>query len=421
MNVIILFFCSTLLWANLPTKHEQFQRSLDIVIENSTRPDVMKGMVVASPSKISPNYYYDWVRDTALTMRSLIDYFEKTKDSKIREMIFNWVQAEIYRQNIPTLTGLGEPKFNVDGSGFSGPWGRPQNDGPALRALSLIKFARILLKEGDQDYVLQFLYHGVLPADSVIKKDLEYVAHHWNEQSFDLWEEEKGLHFYTLMAQHVALQEGALLAKELGDLGAARFYDQESRLIGHFVKSNFNDSIIGLKVSIHRSAVLGYKNSLIDIAPLLALLHTSPYQKLYHLDDEFILKYLDTLKREFSSIYPINKTKSVRGLGLGRYPEDRYDGYETSGEGNPWFLSTIALAEYYCLMVDETKNKRSYALKKLHEDIEAQFERVIYHSDKQGHLSEQFNKTNGFMQGALNLTWSHNSFMTAYMRCGFLN
>ncbi len=397
MNLIILLFCSTLLWANIPTKHEQFQRSLDIVISNSTRPDVMKGMIVASPSKSSPNYYYDWVRDTALTMRSLIDYYEKTKDSNIKQMIFNWVQAEIYRQNIPTLTGLGEPKFNVDGSGFSGPWGRPQNDGPALRALSLIKFSRILLTEGDQDYVIKFLYHGVLPADSVIKKDLEYVAHHWKDQSFDLWEEEKGLHFYTLIAQHVALQEGSLLAKELGDLGASHFYDHESKLIGRFIKLNFNDSSIGIKASIDRSAVLGYKNSLIDIAPLLALLHTSPYQRLYKLNDEFILKYIDTLKREFLYVFPINKVKSVPGIGLGRYPEDRYDGYETSGEGNPWFLSTIALAEYYCLMEKEKKKKTSHELKNLSQMIEAQFDRVIFHSDKQGHLSEQFNKSNGFM------------------------
>jgi glucoamylase len=50
--------------------------------------------------------------------------------------------------------------------------------------------------------------------------------------------------------------------------------------------------------------------------------------------------------------------------------------------------------------------------------IEAQFDRVLFHSDRKGHLSEQFNKSSGFMQGARDLTWSHNSFMTAYMRCG---
>lgn len=34
--------------------------------------------------------------------------------------------------------GLGEPKFMIDGSAFTGPWGRPQRDGPALRAIALM-------------------------------------------------------------------------------------------------------------------------------------------------------------------------------------------------------------------------------------------------------------------------------------------
>jgi GH15 family glucan-1,4-alpha-glucosidase len=35
-------------------------------------------------------------------------------------------------------------------------------------------------------------------------------------------------------------------------------------------------------------------------------------------------------------------------------------------------------------------------------------------------MSEQFNQNNGIMQGAVDLTWSHNAFMTAMMRCNFL-
>jgi glucoamylase len=200
MKFLLLILMPTFVFA-MPTKDAQFRTSFNMVISNSTRPDVKPGMVVASPSKRDPNYYFDWVRDTALTMRSLIDYYELKKDQKVKKLIFTWIDAEAYRQNLPTLSGLGEPKYNIDGSGFTGPWGRPQNDGPALRALAMVKFARMLLAEGNHDYVLKKLYHGVLPADSVIKKDLEYTAHHWREHSFDLWEEEKSMHFYTLLSQ----------------------------------------------------------------------------------------------------------------------------------------------------------------------------------------------------------------------------
>lgn len=423
MKLFFLLLIPTLSWGVLPTKEEQFVSSLKTVISNSTKPDVKPGMVVASPSKSGPDYYFDWVRDTALTMRSLIDYYEIKKDPKIKKMIFTWVNAEAYRQNLPTLTGLGEPKYNIDGSGYAGPWGRPQNDGPALRAIAMIKFARILFAEGNQDYVLKHLYHGVLPADSVIKKDLEYVAHHWQEHSFDLWEEEKGMHFYTLLAQHVALQEGAKLARELKDTFAADFYARESERIGRMIKAEFTDDHVGIRVTSQKSAPLGYKNSGLDVAPLLALLHTYPYQKLFSLKDPLVLKYVDVLTNTFAEIYSVNSKYGAMGVGLGRYPEDRYDGYDTTKLGNPWFLSTLALGEYYCLLKDELTHKgllSSTLSRELNFATEKQFTRVLFHSDRQGRLSEQFNHETGLMQGARDLTWSHNAFMTAMMRCHLL-
>lgn len=393
---------------------DQFQYSLNKVIENSTMPDVYPGMVVASPSRENPNYYFDWVRDTALTMRSLIDYYELKKDSKIKKMIFKWVDAEIYRQNMPSLTGLGEPKYNIDGSGFNGPWGRPQNDGPALRAIAMIKFARILLRNGEQDYVLKKLYHGVLPADSVIKKDLEYTAHHWREPSFDLWEEEKGMHFYTLLAQHTALSEGSKLAHTLLDFGASEYYNVEANKIAHKIKTEFLDKEIGIIASKERVSTLGYKNSGLDVAPLLALLHNSPYQKVLPLNHPSVKKYISTLIKSFKEIYSVNKTFADLGVSIGRYTEDKYTGYNSDGLGNPWFLSTIALAEYYCLAQNEL------GVAKFENEIEKQFRRVMFHSDRQGHLSEQFNRDSGHMQGARDLTWSHNAFMTATIRCDLL-
>lgn len=420
MKLFLLFLIPTLAWGGLPSKTEQFKASLKTVIANSTRPDVKPGMVVASPSRSNPDYYYDWVRDTALTMRSLIDYYELKKDPKVKNMIFNWIKAETYRQTLPTLSGLGEPKYFIDGSGFTGPWGRPQNDGPALRAIAMIKFARILFAEGNPEYVLKNLYHGVLPADSVIKKDLEYTAKNWMEHSFDLWEEEKGMHFYTLLAQQVALQEGAKLAAELRDEGAADYYRQESSKIARFIKSEFMDDRVGILVTTQRSSALGYKNSGLDVAPLLALLHTSPYQKLFSLRDIHVLKYIKILSGTFAEIYQVNKKYQGLGVGIGRYPEDRYDGYVTSHQGNPWFLATLALGEYFCLLKDEMGKKGNLSKdlsKELSKATEEQFARALFHSDRKGAMSEQFNHETGLMQGAIELTWSHNSFMTAMMRC----
>jgi glucoamylase len=421
MKFFLMAFVPALSFAStIPSKDFQFNYSVKTVIANATRPDVKPGMVVASPSRSEPNYYYDWVRDTALTMRALVDYYELKGDAGIKKMIFTWIDAEIYRQNLPTLSGLGEPKYFIDGSGYTGPWGRPQNDGPALRALTMIKFARMLLKEGNTDFVVKKLYHGVLPADSVIKKDLEYTAHHWSEPSFDLWEEEMGMHFYTLLSQHTALQEGAKLAKELGDEGGADFYARESEVIGDYIKDHFLSSKLGILVTVNKTRPLNYKNSGIDVAPLLALLHTSPYQRLFSLKDFNVVKYIETLTKTFATIYPLNKSHPELGVAIGRYPEDRYDGYRTDKSGHAWFLSTLALGEYYCLLKKEMARRgrlEKAKVQQLSALTEKQFSRALFHSDRKGAMSEQFNRDNGYMQGARELTWSHNAFMTAMMRC----
>lgn len=41
--------------------------------------------------------------------------------------------------------GLGEAKFHVDSTEFTGDWGRPQRDGPALRAAALIAYGKWLV------------------------------------------------------------------------------------------------------------------------------------------------------------------------------------------------------------------------------------------------------------------------------------
>lgn len=393
--------------AELPSKEFQFKTSLKVMIQNSTMPDVYPGMVVASPSRENPNYYFDWVRDTSLTMRTLVDYFERTRDQKIKQMLFTWIESETQRQNRPALGGLGEPKYNIDGSGYAGPWGRPQNDGPALRALAMIKFGRLLMDEGNRDFVQRKLYSGVLPATLPVKKDLEYTAHHWRDQSFDLWEEEKGMHFYTLLTQHTALQEGSKFAFELGDTGAASFYAEQAKLAGDYIRQHFLDERVGIVVSRFVSQPLGYKNSGIDVGPLLALNHTWPYQKLISFNDRYVKLYVQVLTDTFRSNYSVNRAYNDLGIAIGRYPEDKYNGYHTQGVGNPWFLATLALGEYSCLANNGSMTELA----------EKQFQRTLFHSDRNGRLDEQLHLDTGVMQGAYDLTWSHGAFLTAMMRC----
>ena len=147
--------------------------------------------------------------------------------------------------------------------------------------------------------------------------------------------------------------------------------------------------------------------------------------------------------------YPINHELLgiSSGYALGRYPEDIYDGYGIS-EGNPWFISTATASELIYKLV--------YNLYKLRKGLEIQPEQsqlfayisslptsaktihipynsqafksvtaslidyadtflaiIRKHVDAEGHMSEQFNKYSGYLEGAEDLTWSYGSFWSS--------
>lgn len=92
------------------------------------------GVVIASPSATNPDYVFTWTRDSSLVFKMLIDQYTLGIDSSasLRTQIDQFIEAESVLQQTSNPSGsistggLGEPKFNIDESAFTGPWGRPQ-------------------------------------------------------------------------------------------------------------------------------------------------------------------------------------------------------------------------------------------------------------------------------------------------------
>lgn len=90
------------------------------------------GVVIASPSTTNPDYLFTWTRDSSLVFKAIIDQYTQGVDTTLRSAIDNFVMAESIIQQVSnpsgtvTSGGLGEPKFNIDESAFTGAWGRPQ-------------------------------------------------------------------------------------------------------------------------------------------------------------------------------------------------------------------------------------------------------------------------------------------------------
>ncbi|KAM0321734.1 hypothetical protein ACHAQA_009973 [Verticillium albo-atrum] len=141
--------------------------------------DVSPGVVIASPDREDPPYFYTWTRDSGLVFKSLVDIFTDSYDPALQTRIQNYVTSSARLQGVNNPSGglwngegLGEAKFNVDLTAFTGDWGRPQRDGPALRAIALIGYAKWLVNNGHASTAADVLW-------PVIQNDLSYVAQYW--------------------------------------------------------------------------------------------------------------------------------------------------------------------------------------------------------------------------------------------------
>ncbi|KAI8616035.1 Six-hairpin glycosidase-like protein, partial [Chytriomyces sp. MP71] len=328
------------------------------------------GAVAASPSRVDPNYAYHWVRDAATTMREVVSQFSHCSPcnaslySQLELLLWQNAAFEKGIQNRPNPSDalgarLGEPKFNLDGSAFNEPWGRPQNDGPALRAATHSAFALAFLDQGGNvDRVITDLYAPEVPARSLIKADLEYVAHSWESaQSVELWEEVRGTHYHTRIVQAAALFSGARIASRLNDPFAARFYNATAHTILDALQSHWNQTGGYISASLDVASGPPSKTSYLDVSVLLGALHVRHdlpagiTRGLHSWDGPHVLLTALQLAKRMRELYGINAVVSdsqsrLLAPAIGRYTEDTYDGYSTDSRGNPWFLATLAYAEY---------------------------------------------------------------------------
>ncbi|PPQ72654.1 hypothetical protein CVT26_004320 [Gymnopilus dilepis] len=400
------------------------------------------GIVIASPSTTNPDYLFTWTRDSALVFKVIADQFTTGQDSSLRTHIDQYFTAQQALQQVsnPSGTvstgGLAEPKFNIDGTAFTGPWGRPQRDGPALRATALITYANWLIANSNTTFVTNSLW-------PVIKLDLDYVSTYWNQSTFDLWEEVDSSSFFTTAVQHRALREGAALASKIGQSSVVSGYTTQAGNILCFLQSYWNPS------GGYITANTGGGRSGKDANTALASIHTFDPTAgcdavTFQPCSDKALSSLKVYVDSFRSIYGVNSgIASNAAVATGRYPEDVYF------NGNPWYLTTAAVAEqlYDALIV--WKQQGSITVTSTSLAFFKQFSSSITagtyasststytslisaiqnfadgflainakYTPSNGGLSEQFDKNSGSPLSAADLTWSYASALTAFAARG---
>lgn len=372
------------------------------------------------------------------------------------------------------LVGIPEPRVTLDGRPDAFSWNRPQGDGPALRAIAVIeilKTAKMVWERAslsaEAGAAAERLWRQLDDAQKLIELDLDYIAQAAISQSpsVDLWEEILALHYYTHAVQGAALIAGRVWAEECGDAERARRFAAAASRLKNFLPSYWDPQAGIIRASLGRA--LGAdreehpekptKQTHLDVAVVLAAIHTEPVLGRI---DERVLATAVALEDTFRRIYPINAQSEgpdggVLGTAIGRYPGDVFP--EPRGAG-PWYLATTAFAELHyikrrslqgavkisetnlpffrraCervgddrvkLEVGQTLHGESRAGERLArallESGDAFMRRIWQHAPKDGTLGEQFDRHDGSLIQAVNMTWTYAAFLSACRARGRVN
>jgi glucoamylase len=386
-----------------------------------------KGSVVASPILADwnpePDYFFHWYRDSALVMDALrlllnagavgpealthfrdfvrfslslqkLDGRTLAADPSRREHcateFVRFLRSESELAAVRGDAVHADTRVNADGTLDILKWTRPQHDGAPLRALALLRWA------SDSSF------DSEVSADlsELLRADLEFASLHWQEPCFDIWEEEQGLHYYTLCVSAAALEAGADWLERGGDRDAAQCY----RAQAHAIRRTL-DGFWLPEAAYFRSRILSSGNRSpkeLDISVVLGAIHAAGDGIPHTARDPRMQSTLAQLELLFDAAYPINRERSERaGPAMGRYAGDVYF------SGGAYYFSTLGAAEFCFRAAAQSADEGGWIRRG-----DAFLETVRAFTPPKGDMSEQFDQRTGAQTSARHLAWSYAAFIT---------
>jgi glucoamylase len=427
-----------------------------------------RGSILASPAMAAydpkPDYFFHWLRDSALVADALREAIEDGTlgpaaiDRLVDFVEFSlklcgldgpkflseggypaWIEPSFEehvrsRAEIAEVVGdevLGEGRYDADGSLDVLKWGRPQNDGPALRAIAVMRFFALDA----------FRAKAAESAMTLLRYDLDHTLSHWRRPCCDLWEETIGFHYHTRLVQQAALGAGAKFLVAAGDATRARACAAAASEILPDLDRHFDAQNGVYRGRLPESGPNAPSPRLLDIAVVLAAIHAGRRAGTHSVVDPKMLATLFALERLFEEDYPINRGRPEDcAPALGRYAGDRYFC------GGAYYFSTLGAAQFYFLLaqaaaerVDVRVTEESRApLAALLQTLPASLPRgalaqrlrvalagaafrrgdmylatVRRFTPASREMSEQFSQIDGAPDSADDLTWSYACFVTA--------
>lgn len=373
---------------------EQYKRSLLIV---NTQVDDGGAILAANDSDVAhratDHYSYLWTRDGAFVAAALDDagYAEMTR-------AFFTLCGQIVDPN-----GYFLQKYNPDGTVASGwhAWWDSGHDRGVIpiqedeTGLVLWALWKHYEKHRDIDFAHR-LY------ESLIIKCANFMVMFRNAQtslpaaSWNLWENSRGIHTFTSCTVVAGLRAAARFAKLFAEEGRATLYDQAAEEIVTAIGRHLYSESSGRFL---RALVIDENDNLHEDATIDASLFALFYFDCFGPDDQ----------RVEATMKAVIDRLSIGG-GTARFENDDYMRANEQSIGNPWFICSFWVAEYY-IAIAQTLSE----LEKAREILEWAAAKAL----PSGVLAEQVDPESGEPISVSPLTWSHSTFIAtvhSYLR-----
>lgn len=379
-------------FADLSPKVVDLFKKSQLIIR--THADNHGGIIASCDSDLlkygRDNYSYIWPRDGAISSMAL----DRTGDHAVAERFFQFCNSVI------SPDGYFLHKYRPDlalGASWH-PWvrnGQPQlpiqEDETALVLVALWQHYQVTMD-------LEFI-EGIY--NSLIKKSAEFLISYRDPStglphpSYNLWEEKYGTSTFTCSAVVASLTAAASFAKLLGKTQSAEKYSSTAAEIRQGILQHLYDSQEGyFYCLINRDNQPDSIDKTVDFSSIYGIFKFGILPP----DDTRVTRALSY------TLFRLGLTTLVGGVA--RYEGDPYFRADFNLPGNPWFITTLWLAQYYLTQVQKPEDLA--AVRRL-------LDWVTKHTLSSGILSEQLHPHTGEQLSAAPLTWSHAEFITTVL------
>lgn len=383
--------------ALLPASLQRLYRQSLLILR--TQIDEGGAILAANDSDIlqfgRDTYSYVWPRDGALIAEALLD----AGYPELARRFFTFMGELV------THYGFFLHKYNPDGSAGSSwhPWAGPsgelqfpiQEDSTALVLAALWKYYR---KTRDLELLRELYSPMVVPCARFLASYRDPVTG-LPAPSYDLWEERRGIHAFTVAAVFAGLHAAAQLARIFGDDQLADTWERAANDMREAAVRYLYRPELG---RFARTLTVGPRGDVQPDPILDASLAGLFLFGLFSPRDPRIVATMRAIEERLWVKTPVG--------GLARYEDDYY--YQMSRDlervpGNPWFICTLWQAEWHIA--------RAVSPGELGRALEF-LEWVATHALPSGVLAEQVHPETGEPLSVSPLSWSHGTFIQTVLR-----